>query len=259
MKLPAIGIDRRLDLEWLDAVAARVAAGDSEAELRDFLFQLLDGVVAGGTKRGTACHKTVGVLAGAWFNVPPEVEGLRDRSARLVGALDASQRLGLHWTMLMAAYPFFADVATNVGRLLALQGNLALTQLTRRMREVWGDRSTMTRAAQRIVRSMVQWAVLTDSDTRGIYLRSSRTISVRSAVGELLVEALLIRSGSPGIPVDQAIRHPSFFPFQVELSAHQLRQSERFDVHRQGLDLDVVSLATMASSPEARWAVRAPS
>ena len=246
-----IGIDRRLDIEWLDAVAGQVAAGASEPEIRSFLFRLLDGVVAGGKRPGTACHKTVGVLSQAWVNVTPASRSLRDRGAQLLSTVDAEQRVALHWAMLTAAYPFFGDVATNTGRLLALQGNLALAQLTRRMRESWGDRSTMTRAVQRVVRSMVQWDVLADSDTRGIYERSARTIIVRPPVGKLLLEALLLQIEERSLIVEQALRHPSFFPFHVELRVHQLRRSDRFDIHRQGLDVDVVTLARPKTRREA--------
>jgi len=237
-----IGIDRRLDIEWLDAVAGKVAAGEPEAEIRAFLFRFLDGLVAGGNRHGTACHKTVGVLSRTWMNVTPESRGIRNRCAELISTLDTEQRLALHWAMLTVAYPFFCDVATNIGRLLALQGNFALSQLTRRMRERWGDRSTMTRAVRRAVRSMVQWDALEDSETRGIYERSKRVIVAHPAVGELLLEALLLRFEERSLPLEQALRHPGLFPFHIELEAQQLRASDRFDIYRQGLDMDVVTL-----------------
>jgi len=238
-----IGIDRRLDIEWLDAVAGQVAAGASEPEIRSFLFRLLDGVVAGGNRRGMACHKTVGVLSRTWVNVAPASRSLRDRGAKLLPTLDAEQRVALHWAMLTAAYPFFRDVATNTGRLLALQGNLALAQLTRRMRESWGDRSTMTRAVQRVVRSMVQWGVILDSDTRGIYERSAKLILVRPPLGTLLLEAILLGSEKRSVPVERALQPPGLFPFSIDLRIQQLRESGRFDVHRLGLSVDMVGLA----------------
>ena len=238
----SIGIDRRIDLEWLDAVGGLVAAGADEPTIRDTVFRLLEGVVVGGNKRGTACHKTVSVLSRTWVNVPPETRALRDRGAKLLPKLNAPERIGVHWALLMATYPFFGDVATNTGRLLALQGNLTLAQLTRRTREQWGDRSTMTRAVQRIIRSMVQWGALADGDERGVYVAGKKTIAMPAKVGELLLEALLMRHDGESVPVDQALRHPGFFPFRLELRAHQLRRSDRFDIHRQGLDVDVVTL-----------------
>lgn len=92
----SIGIDRRVDLEWLDAVAGQVAAGAEERAIREAIFKLLDGVVIGGNKRGTACHKTMSVLSRIWVNVGPETRPLRDRAARLVPQLTNAPRLGLH-------------------------------------------------------------------------------------------------------------------------------------------------------------------
>ncbi len=77
----------------------------------------------------------------------------------------------------------------------------------------------------------------------GIYERSAKILVVRPPVGNLLVEALLLQAEEKSLPVEQALRHPGFFPFHIELPAHQLRRSNRFDIHRQRLDVDVVTLA----------------
>ncbi len=242
-RITGIGLDRRLDLEWLDAVAAQVAAGHDVAATRAKLFEVLDGKVAGGSKPGTACHKTVGVLSRTWVNVPAELVAFRDHAAKLLPSLSPRERLALHWAMLLAGYRFFGDVAENAGRLLLLQGSLTLSQLTRRMRETWGERSTLNRATQRAVRSMVEWDALADTADKGVYAQSPRRVAVHGQLAMLLLEGLL-RHADKAVPVDQATSHPAFFPFDVSLRAHELRQSLRFEVHRQGLDVDVVGLAS---------------
>lgn len=42
-----IGFDRKIDIEWLDAVAGRVAAGQTPEDIRRFLWAFLEGHVAG--------------------------------------------------------------------------------------------------------------------------------------------------------------------------------------------------------------------
>lgn len=237
-----IRLDRRLDLEWLDAVAAQVAAGHDVAATRAKLFEVLDGKVAGGSKRGTACYKTVSVLSRTWANVPTEMVAFRDHAVKILPSLSPRERLALHWAMILAGYQFFGDVAGNTGRLLSLQGSLTLSQLTRRMRENWGDRSTLNRATQRAVRSMVGWGALVDTGDRGVYSQSSRQVTVLGELALLLIEALLFHAGEV-MPIDQVVRHPALFPFDVNLRVHDLRQSPRFEVHRQGLDTDCIKLA----------------
>ena len=237
-----IKLDRRIDLEWLDAVAAMVSSGAEETEIRARLFDLLDGRVGGGTKHGSACSKTVSILSGVWARVPEELVEFRDRAIGILPAVEPWERLALHWAMLLASYTFFADAAYNVGRLLALQGNLTLAQVTRRMHECRGERSTVTRATRRVVRSMVQWSVLADTGHRGVYARASEPIAIRKSPAELLLEVLL-RNGDSALPVGQIGRHPALFPFELHLQSCDFRRSPLFDVDRQSFDVDMVRLA----------------
>jgi hypothetical protein len=62
----------------------------------------------------------------------------------------------MHWGMSVACYPFFAEVAAQVGKLLALNGHANLSQIVRRMTETSGDRSTLPRAVQRVGMGLTQ-------------------------------------------------------------------------------------------------------
>ena len=75
----------------------------------------------------------------------------------------------VHWCMCMAVYPFFGTVAEATGRLLHLQGTAAAAQVQRRVREQLGERETVSRAARRILRALVDWGVLVETVNKGIY------------------------------------------------------------------------------------------
>jgi len=67
-------------------------------------------------------------------------------------------------------------------------------------------------------------------------------VSEKSVKGwELLIEGLLIQK-CKSLPVSQAITHSSFFPFDLCCRVNTLRHSPRFEVHRQGLDIDLMGL-----------------
>lgn len=236
-----IGFDRRIDLEWLDAAAAQAAARTPTNETREYLWNLLDGVVSG-DKVNSARGKTITVLNHIWGEAPGAAGALRQRAGSLFLNAAATDRLALHWAMTVGTYPVFTDVAAAIGRLLTLQGNFTLAHLTRRLVGSWGERSTLERAAQRIVRSMIQWDVLRDTTTHGVYEASSPRKKVGPAVGLILIEGLLVDAEETSISLDQLLGHPALFPFNVDVNTSQVRDSAHFQVHRQGLDSDFVEL-----------------
>lgn len=236
-----IGFDRRIDLEWLDAAAAKASADVPSHEMRAYLQSLLEGVVTG-DKPNSARGKTVTVLNHIWGEVPESAKALRQRAAAQLQSCTTEERFALHWAMMVGTYPIFTDVAAAAGRLLALQGSFTLAHLTQRLVNSWGERSTVKRAAQRIIRSMIQWGVLHDTKTRGKYEGSPRRIMVGPTVGKVLLEALLVDAEETSIPFDNLIGHPALFPFEVDMNARHVRDASQFRVHRQGLDIDFVEL-----------------
>jgi hypothetical protein len=105
-----IGFDRDVRLDWLDAIAGRLAAGDSPSVAKEVAWNLLEGVVAGTKPRG-ARDKTLTILARVWANPPAAAVSLRDGALKLLTQASAEERLAIHWAMVCAAYPFFLDVA----------------------------------------------------------------------------------------------------------------------------------------------------
>lgn len=236
-----IGFDRRIDLEWLDAAADQAAAGARNDKMRAHLWKRLDGVVSG-DKVNSARGKTVTVLSHIWGDIPGPASSLRVRAAAQLVGSTVDERLALHWAMMVGTYPVFTDAAAAIGRLLALQGSFTLAHLTRRLVGAWGERSTLERAGQRIIRSMVQWGVLRDTATRGMYEGVPRRRKVGPAVGTVLIEALLIDAEEASVPLTQLTGHPAVFPFDVNVNASHVRGASQFRVHRQGLDSDFVEL-----------------
>lgn len=236
-----IGFDRRIDLEWLDAVAGKAASGASTEEIRSYIWGFLEGVVSG-SAHGSARQKTTTVLHHIWGDVPKPARALRERAIAEFAGCTPDERLALHWAMMVGTYPLFTDAASAVGRLLILQGRFTLAHLTRRLVESWGERSTLERAGQRVVRSMVQWGVLRDTEFHGVYETVPRRRMVDSAVGMVLVEALLVDAEGASVPFDQLIGHPAIFPFDLHVHAGHIRGASQFRVHRLGLDADFVEL-----------------
>jgi len=237
-----IGFDRDIQLDWLDATATWAGQGLSVPEIRSNLDDLLEGKVKR-TGQRSARDKTMTVLLHVWVQVPALLVPLRDEGLSLLQDRSRRDRLPLHWGMCLATYPFFRDVAAVIGRLLGLQGSVALSQITRRTTETWGERSTVIRAARRIARSLVQWEVLTETGERGVYSVGPRAqLASRDPIGPWLAEAGLSNCDRQSRPLRSLVASPELFPFALQLSSSQMRARRRLEVHRQGLDEDLVLL-----------------
>lgn len=235
----AIGFDRKIRLGWLDAAAEWTAQGMSAAEIRSKLDLLLEGEVTGEAAR----KKTKGVLLRTWFLVPEDLRPLRDEAIALLAGRESPDRLTLHWGMVCANYPVVWEVASVVGRLLSLQGSVSLAQLRRRIVETYGERSTLIRASQRIIRSFVDWGVLVETQEKGVYIPGpSRPVSDEKLT-VWLVEAVLRTTGSELGVLTAVLGSPALFPFKIErFPARLLEQSPRLELYRQNRDEDLVAL-----------------
>ena len=143
----------------------------------------------------------------------------------------------------MAVYPFFANVAEQVGRLIRLQESFTLAQIQRRIREQLGERETVARAARRILSSFVDWKVLERSAKRGNYEGiSPRPVTHRRLVA-WLIESVLISNSSTSGSLKSIAQAPSLFPFRIDsMNINDLKENERLELYRQGLDEDIIML-----------------
>lgn len=237
-----IGFDRRIRLEWLDAAAEGASAGLAPADLRLRLVRRLEGELAGGDTPHQARGKTATVLLHVWVRVPAALAPLRDDALDLLSGRAGRDRLPLHWGLCLAGYPFFRDVAAATGRLLALQRTAALAPIVRRVTETWGARTTVTRAAQRIVRSFVDWGALAETGERGVYAPAPRMAACGSGIGPWLIEAGLASSGRSAVFLGELLRSPACFPFDLRASARDLARRPRLELVREGRE-DIVRLA----------------
>lgn len=239
-----VGFGQRIQLDWLGRTANLVISGQTRDEIAESLQALLRDRLSIGSdaKRGNRAL-TVSILLKVWVIVPHGLESLRDEGLELLKRLPSKEHLVVHWGMVMAVYPFFQVLAETIGRLLRLQGTVAASQVQRRMREQFGERSTVERATRRILRCLIDWGVLKETEEKGIY-QATPTISVNDTkLAEWLIEASLIASGSASSTLRAITQNPALFPFTTEsINIRGLETHGRLELLRQSLDEDVIML-----------------
>jgi hypothetical protein len=241
MKPGEIGFDRRLRREWLDFVADCAAGHVAPDVTRAKLHDLLAPIVAESGERG-ARSKTITLLLRLWVVSDPRTDGLRLDALRLLPTCTPGERLGLHWGLAIAEYPFFADVVSSVGRLLRLQPTVSLAEIVRRTKEKWGDRERVARSARHVLQSIRDWAVLDESGRVGTYKLAPPHAILRGDLALWIIEAVLHGTEASLFPLRQLDRAPALFPFEITLRAAEVQQSPRLKLEKQAGYEDMVEL-----------------
>ena len=237
-----IGFDRRIELSWLDFAATRVADGASESQIRADLKAFLQSRSDSSGSSGTARGKTVTVIVRIWGAPDPHLAAFNASLAEMFSSVDASERLGVHWAMTLAAYPYFFAYADLIGRVLALQDTISSRQIRDRIAQQWGDRSTVHRTSQHVTGTMLAWDCLKDAG-KGIYRRGECPRVVGSEVAMKLVQAVLLNASGDAMSLDQVSSHPSLFPFQFAATQSDVRRCRELEMSQEGAGTMMVRLA----------------
>lgn len=244
-RLTQIGFSQRVRLEWLERTANLVLAGNDEASIYNALQELFEDKlsVGGNAKRGNR-EKVITILMKIWVRPPRDLHPLQREGLKLLSHLPREDHIAVHWGMAMAVYPFWGNVAANVGRLLRLQKTAAASQVQRRMREQYGERGTVSRAARRVLRSFVDWEVLKETSEKGIYTAGLLLAIAQVELIAWLAEAFLHAQANDSVPLSTFFNATSLFPFRLSpvSTAHLAAASERLEVLRHGLDQDLIML-----------------
>jgi hypothetical protein len=247
-----IGFDRTISSEWLDAAAARALCGEPPEVTRKFLWDFLEDVEPG-TKNNSGRGKTLTVLTRIWVSVPFQTAPLRQAALRCIASTSGEKRIGIHWAMVLGTHPFFFDVATHLGKLIKLNGQANRSQIKRRMTEAWGDRSTLERTIQHVLRSIAQWGMLCAGVEHGSLVAPAQLINVTDDVAHLLIHSVLLNQGR-GLRFSNLINHAALFPFALHITVRDLMRNPIFRVQRQGDQSDIIELARGAVVPLPRLA-----
>ena len=241
-----LGIKQVIRLECMDKVLSMLLAGMSEALIRQELDEYLSTQKQSGGlgERGKKTYgMAIGVLS-SWFSPDKDLILFRNDALKLARELPKDKWLPLHWAVISAAYPFWFNVAKQVGRLLNLQDKITQKQVFNRLKEQYGDRETVARNARYTVRSFVAWGVLNDSDVKGCYAKGG-TLSVSDYKEVItLLESGLLSTKEGKSPLNVLLNSPSFFPFTMSTvtGAFISQNCMRINVARYGLDDEFLKL-----------------
>jgi len=246
-----IGLDRLVRLAWLEQTARLVRAGADPTSIRSTLRDIVQEQLRSRNAevRGSV-DKTLTILQKVWVAPARELVAFRDDGIELLAKVQPPQRLAVHWGMMMATYPFWSYVSATTGRLLRVQGTVVSAQVQRRLREQYGERETVSRRVRYLLRSFVDWRVLLETDTKGVFQQGPKLELSAAPLVAWLLEALLWSLPEHSMELASALGSPSLFPFEKPiLRVDQLQpHAPRLLFASLGFQQDLVSVRTLPSS-----------
>jgi len=219
-----IGFDRPIKLDWLDTMAGVVKKESDIDKIRIEMHSYLEKEFP----LPVARRKTITVLSRIWYKVPKEHVDIRNRGLELLPNLKQKDRIWIHWGLTLLAFPFVRDIATYLSRCFSLNDNCSAQEITRKMEESWGQRTTMKRALDRVIQSFGYWDIIVKDDKSGIILTTKSLSSANKHLNLWLLEAILLAEENHSIPFDQINKIPSAFPFELSLNYSEILESNRF-------------------------------
>ncbi len=232
-----VGLDRFLKGEWLDKTM-EIASNESDISLiRETLEEYLKQDIPGDITRRKARDKLMAI----WVNIPEELEWIKSEAIILSNEIFNQERLLLHWTMMFAVYPIFRDISTIIGAITDFQDDVTLSLVEKRIYEIWGERSTVKYAVQKIMSSMVDWQVL---ERRGSgKFKKKPPIKIENTSLKLLyLKAYLSVNNKDYIEFFKANNIKSVFPFEIQYKMEDFALSDEFALVKMGSDV-AISLA----------------
>ena len=205
-KVPLIGFDRYVDIEWCRSALDAATTQSSIDVVRDQVATMLPGT--------ESQRKTLDVLKRLSTKPFDHLADFIYRGIAIYRRLGQDVVFSLIWGASIASYPFFGKTSETIGRLLTLQGDCSITELQRRMSEQYGDRSGVERAVARVVQSQESWQALTRDQTAKRVLKLQAVVIDDDELTAWLIEAALRYAGKP-VAVPSLHTLPVLFPFNL--------------------------------------------
>lgn len=222
-----VGLSRSIKLEWLNKTADLVVEGKSELEIKDELNEYLSYEI----KSPTNLRKTREILMYIWIKSGDEFGELRSKALE-VYKLERSNKMAIHWCLMIAAYPVFADVCALLGKLTNIQDTFTTSWLKEKLFEVWGERTTLLHSSDKILQTLkyigsIENLKVGTYKTKKYAINDSETIT-------LLIMTILLTNEKAYFEVAEIPNTPQMFPFEFSVSHEWIHNTNQFTLNNFG-------------------------
>ena len=191
-------------------------------------------------KIGETIHSSVNVkqiriiLLNMWYR--PE-DWFLERCTEVAKGLPSTERIAIHWALLLERYPVFYDLCNVIGELFDYRDDITLAQIRNRIFEKWGARNTLENCLSKNIQMFRELKALNTVKPVGTYTRNVMPIS-EIYIMQLLCIAVITASGKEYMRWEEVIQHPALFPFQIiNMNQADMSACEKLVLERMGDDV----------------------
>jgi hypothetical protein len=225
--------DRFVHYEWGERALALAIKKESSRDLQSWLVEQGLG--------SESARRTRNVLSHLWFDFDSSTRTLRADALNLSATLEPKERLALHWGMATIQFPMFRETANAIGRLGLLQQEFNKTEIIGRVLEKHSNQTTIRRAVERVLQTMINWAVL-DMTSKAIYRFGVRHSITSSALAEWLFRALMVVYPEKYWLLPDLLGAAEFFPFDLADHNVILYKSTHLTIERDSYGVEIIGM-----------------
>lgn len=209
------GLRYELRLSWMDFAVTLLLQGHSGKECKEKIATFVAGEDTNAGARGKAQIVKIQALVSKWYKPPKYLIPFRDYLLGVARQIPRSDWPILHWCILSAAYPFFANLSMALGRLFYLQGQLNKAQIKNRLEQIYGVKPHMDRNLRYTIQTLSNFKMLTTDHKSGLYSEPETRFSTNFETTAALWKAVLLATKGGRMALVELQNFPGFYPFNM--------------------------------------------
>lgn len=227
-----VGLSRNLKLQWLNKVVELILEDLKEEEIKEQLNEYLSFEIESPTNN----RKTREILMKIWVYDNDYSDKIRATALELIRNYP-EYSMPIHWCMMLAAYPVFADMCKLIGKITEFQDEITLTQLKQKLFEEWGERTTLYHSIDKLIATLKAMEALT-CDKPGKYHINKHRIS-NSKVVSFMVHTMMLVDDGGYYTFTEVNSSKYLYPFEYRMEKEILLDDGKFAINNFGGEMSI--------------------
>jgi hypothetical protein len=222
-----VGMSRSIKLDWLNKTVELLLVSKDETQIKEELNEYLSFEI----KSPIVLRKTREILMNIWVRTPENILDLKQLALEAYKD-EKSNKLALHWSMMLVAYPIFSDICALIGKLTNIQDTFTTSWLKEKLFEMWGERTTLYHSGNKIIQTLKLMGVI-ENTKLGVYRINRYHLSDVKTI-QVLLMALIRLKEKAYYEVAEMSSIPQAFPFEYDVSLEWFHNSDLFNLSNFG-------------------------